>query len=116
MNGVIGVDFWRDLIVNVLGVFLGAVFGLGTALWIDRRQKAFQKQAEDAELDKRKTKIRNMILFSISQNGYTIDMLSQERAKNDYSGLFARFDTRVLDATASIKYEIMHDYEFCRNV
>ena len=73
--------FWQSLVSEVIATFIGALLGILTALWLDRRLKV--KRIEDENIkqqelfNKEKAKILNFIKFEILKNIALLEMIKK---------------------------------------
>lgn len=109
MNEFFGVALWQGLASTIFGV----AFGIPAALWIDRHiNRNRQKQEQAEEVAKRREKERQLLtVIKETLNSNRDLVLEIHRTFNPGVVLSKNVDTTLLDATASVKYEVVSNLE-----
>jgi uncharacterized membrane protein len=105
--------FWQDFVSNSLATLLGALVGIPIALWLNRLLTRWQEHRktsqEQALAHHRRNQLLQMLRETLQKNRDLILRMEQElRSK---TVIFYNVDTQLLDATSSVKYEVLDDLE-----
>lgn len=103
---------FRDLFLgNLLATIMGVVIGIPVALELTRRQQRAEEEAIVAEGERRATQRRTQYLKMMQFSLVTNATFLRSVAKNLKPGraIYSNLDIEQLEATASLKYEIIDD-------
>lgn len=97
-----------DVISSILGTFLGALIGIPAGLLLDR---ILRKKADAT----RRQQLRTAILNAVISNA---DVVATLKGWNPQSHGCPDFnvDLSIFEATASLKYEVLDDFELCQEI
>jgi hypothetical protein len=90
--------FWQDFVSNSLATVLGIVLGIPAAFWIDRLLQKKQETGNRIEL--------LQLMSDTLEKNHKLLIKIEEDLKPGYV-FFYNVDTLLLDATSSLKYEIL---------
>jgi hypothetical protein len=101
--------FFQQLLITLVAVVLGIPAGIGlNRLW-ERRTSRQEREA----LEERRKQLREALKGAMVNNAHLLHDL-----KNISNGGIPKrtLDLALLDATAQVKYELLTDYVFCREI
>jgi len=108
--------FWQDFASNSLATLLGVLVGIPIALWLNRLltrwQESRKTSQEQALAAQQRRQLLQMLREALQKNRDLI--LQMEQQLRSKTVIFYNVDTQLLDATSSIKYEILDDLELSR--
>lgn len=97
-----------DVIYSILGTFLGAVLGIPAGLTVNR---LWRDRANAA----RREQLRTAILNAVTSNAHLVDQIRDWTQGQDGCPSF-NVDLSMFEATASLKYEVLDDFELCQAI
>lgn len=97
-----------DLITNILGIFLGALIGIPAGLALNH---AWEHRVDSA----RRKQLRSALKETVDKNSYLIEQIKDWLSKPGGTPFF-NVDLTLLEATATLKYEILNNIELCREI
>ena len=97
-----------EFVNDILGIFLGALLGIPAGIWLN----SIKKNRADKT---RKEQLKSAIKESVKKN---VGLLKQieEWITNPGGTPFFNVDLPLLESTANLKYEILHDINLCREI
>jgi hypothetical protein len=116
MNIICEPSFWDNFLANFLATILGAIVGVPLALAADRfisaRKAREELKAKVAIAHERRSQLLTLLRDSVTMNLQLL--LKMQKEVTPSSVLFYNVDTSLLDATASLKYEVIDNLELNR--
>ncbi len=97
-----------DIITLILGTALGACLGIPAGLLLDR---ILRKKADAT----RRQQLRAAILNAVVSNADVVATLKDWIQHTD-AWLSLNVDLSIFEATASLKYEVLDDFELCQAI
>ena len=108
--------FWKDFVSNGLSTLLGVLFGIPVALWLDRlissRRHAQEMEQACLVSKARRLQFVDMLVETLSKNQQLVTQMKEQLTPGTV--IFYNVDTLTLDATSSIKYDIIDDLKLNR--
>jgi len=102
-------QFWQDFVSNTLATVLGVLVGIPVALWVDRLVAHWQEAREVSQKQvlaaQRRHQLLQMLREALQKNHDLVVQMEQELRPETL--IFYNVDTQLLEATSSIKYEIL---------
>lgn len=106
-----GQEFWRGVVMIAIGIPTGFGVRFGaTWLW----DVCFAKPEKERERLEKKRKLREALKETLDRNIYLVDQIRTHIGNNTLPTF--NVDLTVLDSTASLKYDILGDFDTCRIV
>jgi hypothetical protein len=110
--------FWQGFVGNAAATFLGVLFGIPFALWVNRRILRQQESKEAAErqntLTRRKNQFLHLLQEALQKNLDLVKQMEQELKPG--GGVYYNVDTQLLESTSSLKYGIIEDLDLNRRL
>jgi hypothetical protein len=97
-----------EVITNILGIFLGALIGIPAGLALNH---AWEHRVDSA----RRKQLRSALKETVDKNLYLIEQIKDWLSTSGGTPFF-NVDLTLVEATATIKYEILNDIELCREI
>ena len=105
--------FWQNFVSNSLATVVGVVLGIPAALWINRWISNIEDQKErDRQKEIKAERCKDLLRLlrgALEKNQKLLEQMERE-IRPDYV-IFYNVDTQLLDATSSLKYEIIENLE-----
>ena len=98
----------EEVLTNILGIFLGALLGIPAGLALNH---AWEHRVDSA---KRK-QLRSALKESVDKNSYLIGQIRNWVSEPGGTPFF-NVDLTLLEATATLKYDILNDIALCREI
>jgi hypothetical protein len=114
----VAVDAWTVVgavasIAGALASAAGAVATIAIAVFVYRWQQTEQAQRESAVRAERRQQLLTAVRQNVMDNR---ERVAQIQAVLPQQIVFQNLDLSILDSTASLKYEVLDDIDFCRRL
>jgi len=101
--------FWQQFVTMVAGL----VVGIPVALWINRLQVRAEKHKErELESERRRTLLEALV----DRISFNQAFIRDAETKFEKIVILENVDLGILDATATLKYELLDDFELCKKL
>jgi len=109
-------SFWQDFVSNSLATVLGVLVGIPVALclnrFLTRRQESRETSKQQVLATQRRHQLLQILREALQKNRDLVLQMEQELRPKTL--IFYNVDTQLLEATSSIKYEILDELELSR--